>query len=364
MRTRFAVTALSAALVVALAACSKQEQNAPMADRADATAAAEAAAAAPAAPAADAAAVPPAAEKRAGMPEAAMAVARDESEHAGGANDAGTIETDTRVDPSQLTSSANSYRDAQRKFIRTAKSEFRVKDVYSSAMAIEDAAAEQGGFVINNHINAQTDDVRRVAAGDGKLVELAEYTMRGTMTVRVPSDRTQAFLRAIAAQMEFLDDRDFQANDVQLQILRQQLAWQRQQVVQQSLGQVAADDGRTDRRADVVVQRGEAIEQRDESLLQQKDFEDKVEFSTIELSLYQLPKVRRTEMTDVDALFRQNRAGFFPRLGESLMVGWNGVLDLVVALSAIWPLLLAGAAGLWAWRRWSAKHPRRTPPEL
>ena len=355
MRTRFVVTALSAALVVALAACNKQEQAAPAAERAEAVAAAEAAAASPSAPAADAAA---GVANRAAMPEQAkMAEAADEAEDA-------TVETDAHVDASQLTSSANTYRDAQRKFIRTAKSEFRVKDVYGSAMAIEDAAAEQGGFVIANHISAQTDDVRRIAAGDGKLVELAEYTTRGTMTVRVPSDRTQAFLRAIAAQMEFLDDRDFQANDVQLQILRQQLAWQRQQLVQQSLGQVAADSGRTDRRADAVVQRGDAIAQRDEALLQQKEFEDKVDFSTIELSLYQLPKVRRTEMVDAEALFRQNRAGFFPRLGESLLVGWNGVLDLVVALSTIWPLLLAGAAGLWAWRRWSAKRPRSAPPEV
>ena len=352
MRTRYVVTALSAALVVALAACNKQEQAAPAADRAEAVAAAEAAASSPAAPAADAAAAPGTAEA------AKIATATDAD---GGADNA--VETDTHADASQLTSSANSYRDAQRKFIRTAKSEFRVKDVYGSAMAIEDAAAEQGGFVIANHINAQTDDVRRVAVGGGKLVELAEYTVRGTMTVRVPSDRTQAFLRAIATQMEFLDDRDFQANDVQLQILRQQLAWQRQQVVQQSLGQVAADSGRTDRRADVVVQRGDAIAQRDEAQLQQKEFEDKVEYSTIDLSLYQLPKVRRTEMVDADALFRQNRAGFFPRLGESLMIGWNGVLDLVVALSTIWPLLLAGIAGLWVWRRRSATRPRQTPPE-
>lgn len=364
MRTRFAVTALSAALAVALAACSKQEQAAPSMDRAEAAEAAEAAAAAPAAPAAESPAA--AAESlsgggapRAAMPEQAKVAAASDADASADSD----VETGTRVDASQLVSSANTYRDAQRKFIRTAKSEFRVKDVYGSAMAIEDAAAEQGGFVVANHISAQTDDVRRIAAGDGKLVELAEYTTRGTMTVRVPSDRTQAFLRAIAAQMEFLDDRDFQANDVQLQILRQQLAWQRQQIVQQSLGQIAADGGRTDRRADAVVQRGDAIAQRDEAQLQQKEFEDKVDFSTIELSLYQLPKVRRTEMVDAEALFRQNRAGFFARFGASLRVGWDGVLDLVVALTTLWPLLLAGAAGLWAWRRWSASRPRPTSPE-
>ena len=123
----------------------------------------------------------------------------------------------------QLTSSAATYTDAQRKFIRTAQAKFRVKDVYQSALAIEDAVAAQGGFVTKNDIDTNIDAIRKRSLGNGQLVELAEYTVRGELTVRVPSDKTQAFLRSIIGQMEFLDTRSFAATDAQFALLREQL---------------------------------------------------------------------------------------------------------------------------------------------
>ena len=101
--------------------------------------------------------------------------------------------------------------------------------------------------------------------GDGKLLELAEYTVRGRLTVRVPSANTQAFLRAIVGQMAFLDRRNFDAMDAQFQLLRQQLAYQRSQEAQQDLGQAAQQDGRIDRKADVIQARSDAKSARDEA---------------------------------------------------------------------------------------------------
>jgi len=105
----------------------------------------------------------------------------------------------------QLTSAANTVPDGQRQFIRTAHAEFRVRDVYRSALAIEDIVAANGGFVVSNDITTQTGNTQRRARGDGKLVELAEFTTRGALVVRVPSAKTQAFLLAIAGQVDFLD---------------------------------------------------------------------------------------------------------------------------------------------------------------
>ena len=107
------------------------------------------------------------------------------------------------VGPEQLASSAATFTDAQRKFIRSARAEFEVMNVYTTALAIEDEVATQGGFVVGNDIKAETQDVRRRSIGGGKLLELTEYTLHGELTVRVPSEKTQSFLRAIAGKMEF-----------------------------------------------------------------------------------------------------------------------------------------------------------------
>lgn len=211
--------------------------------------------------------------------------------------------------------------------------------------------AAQGGFVVKNAISAQTGAVQRRPMGEGMLLELAEYTVRGQLTVRVPSDKTQAFLRTIVNQMEFLDRRDFDAMDAQFQLLRQQLAYQRAQEAQQNLGQAVQDGGKLGQKADAIAAQTDAKAGRDEALVAQKEFEDRVEFSTINLSIYQSPKIRRTELTDVEAVFEQNSPGFFARLGNSLSVGWHGALNLLVELAKLWPLWLIAIAGVAAYRK-------------
>lgn len=302
------------ALGATLLACAKQES---------ASQASMEAASAPAAPA------PP--------PQARLSAA-------GGA-DAGVQREEPATDASRLASSAATYTDAQRKFIRTAQANFRVKDVYEAALAIEDAVAAQGGFVTGNEITADVQNTTRQSIGGGKLVELAEYTVRGELTVRVPSDKTQPFLRSIAKDMEFLDRRNFAAADAQFELLRQQLAYQRNQEAQQELGQAKDEGGKLGQKAEVITARNDAKSGRDEALIAQKEFEDRVEFATLNLSLYQLPKLRRTEMTDMEAAVRDSGPGFFSRLGDSLRAGWFVLLEVGLVLAGLWPLWLALAVG-------------------
>ena len=262
------------------------------------------------------------------------------------------------VDPSQVASDVATQVDPQRRFIRTAQAQFQVKDVYRTALAIEDEVASQGGFVVDNEISSQVQRVLSRPLAPGKRLELTEYSLQGQLTVRVPSERTQAFLRAVAAHMQFLDRRSFSARAAQFDLLRQQLASQRAQDEQRELGDAVQAGGKLADRTDAIQSRGAARATRDEALIAQKEFEDRVAFSTITLSLRQDAQVRRAERVDVDAVFRDNGPGFFSRLGESLSVGWRAALDIVIALAALWPLwLMVVAAGL-AWRRWRKTHPR------
>ena len=276
------------------------------------------------------------------MAEASMEAASDQAAPAAApvdmAGEAKLVDSSSSPTQGQLTSSAATYSDAQRKFIRTAQARFRVKDVYQSALAIEDAVAAQGGFVVKNDISTQIDDIRRRSLGNGQLVELAEYSVRGDLTVRVPSDKAQVFLRSIIGQMEFLDGRSFAAADAQFALLREQLAYQRNQEAQQELGEANEEGGKLGQKAAVISARTDARSGRDEALIAQKEFEDRVAFATLDLSLYQLPKLRRTEMADMEAAVRDNSPGFFTRLGKSLSVGWYGVLEFCLQLVKLWPL--------------------------
>lgn len=262
----------------------------------------------------------------------------------------------------QMGSSAATYSDAERKFIRTAKARFAVNDVYASALGIEDAVASHGGFVVSNGIVTENINTTTHPISGGKLLDLKEYAVKGNLTVRVPSARTQEFLRAIVNHIVFLDSRHFAARDAQLDLLRQQLEAMRNQETQSELGDAAADGGKLAPRVDAINARNQTKAARDEAILARRTFEDQVAFSTIDLELYQPSRVLKTERVDVDAVVRAHQPGFFPRLAENLKSGWDGVLEVVLLLFYVWPLTLAGAViGILVWRARRRKV-KPTPP--
>jgi hypothetical protein len=240
----------------------------------------------------------------------------------------------------QMGSSAATYTDSERKFIRTANARFRVKDVYVSALGIEDIVAAHGGFVVKNDITAVKQSAQSHPIGNGKLMELSEYAVQGNLIVRVPSARTQEFLRAIVGHVEFLDERSFSAHDAQFDLLRRQLEMMRGQDTQTDLGDAVKDGGKLSHKVDAINARNAAKEARDEALLAKKEFEDKVAFSTIGLQLYQPTKVAQSERVDIDSVYRQARPGFFSRMGEELRSGWEGLQSFTLALIGIWPAIL------------------------
>ncbi|MEO8002503.1 MAG: DUF4349 domain-containing protein [Arenimonas sp.] len=327
---------LSATLLIVLASCSKSDQSS----------------------AADA----PATEATAYADKAAGAAANDaaasmspESVRERSVGELSKDMSEEKVTAEQMTSSAASYVDGERKFVRTANASFRVKDVYQSAITIENIVSNLEGFVVANQINSNIDRVNRYPIGDTKLIELAEYSVRGNLTVRVPSNKTQEFLRALVAQIDFLDQRNFDARDVQFDLLRKQLEFLRNQEAQRQLGTLSTEPGKISDRAAVISGQNDAKANRDEAVVVQKEVEDRVAFSTISLSIYQLSKVRKTEIDDVDAIAKAIRPGFFSRLFSSISVGWYGLLDIVINLFAVWPLWLVIGLVLFAIRRFGKK---------
>lgn len=330
------LTAAGLALLLTVAACSKKESVTP----------------APAPLAREEAAAAPEMKATGRIGEVAAAPAAPPS-----ADSAASSVTNTTVEQ-QMGSSAATYTDGERKFIRTANANFAVKDVYVAALGIEDTVAGHGGFVVDSSIGASIEQVKRYPAGDGKLIELKEVNVVGELTVRVPSDRTQEFLRAIVKHIVVLDARTFSARDAQFDLLRRQLEMARNQEAQRDLGDAIDQGGRLRHRADVIGQRNMTKAARDEALLAQKVFEDQIAFSTISLTLSQPTGVQRSEVVDLESAYRHHRPGFFTRLGESMHGGWDGFLDTLVWLARAWPFLIGAgliAAGLWRIRRRTRK---------
>lgn len=322
MACKWTQAVMTLAIGAILAGCARSPSARPASDAAEAQVAESSASAAPAAPAA-------ALDERAdGYAAGADAVSAE-------------VGKPTTTLATKLASSALTYADGQHRFVRTASARFRVRDTYAAALAIEDLVAQQQGFVTGNQIHARVLDTRTRSIAHARRLELSEYIVEGSLTVRVPSERTQALLSALASQVEFLDARSVEANDVQFDLLSQTLARQREEQAQQELGAATARTGRADHIAEVIASRNQARASRDEALVEQRRIEDRIAFSTLTLSLYQPAMLRQTELPDIQAALREKAPPFRWRLAQSLRGGWEGLQALSLQLATLWPLWLA-----------------------
>jgi hypothetical protein len=264
----------------------------------------------------------------------------------------GGVERAGQVDPDALGSAAITQDVGTRRFIRTVNVDFQVPDVQRAVHRIEDLAARHGGFVTRSDVASDVQSTRRHPLGDGRLVELSVYVRSAQLQVRVPSTQAQAFVRLLAAEMDFLDRREYRAVDAQFELLRQELARARAAAAQRQLAQAAQRGGRTADGVMAIEAAADAALARDEALLAQKTFEDQVAFATIDLSMHQPERVRRSERPDVAAIVDREGPGFFRRAGAALSAGWSGLLEVALALLTLWPLWLGLGVVVIAWRAW------------
>lgn len=266
------------------------------------------------------------------------------------------------VSPGDMQSSVGTSSDPARRFVVTANVRFQVKDVYQTALSIEDAAAAEGGFTVSNEIRQQAGTERVQSMSGGRLLKISEYTPVAELVVRVPAARTQAFLRGLASRMEFMDQRDLRAVDVQFDELRQRMAAQRASQTQAKVDDAATgDDAKPGDKLDAARAGHRLAMSADEAELRRRELEDRVAFSTITLNFYQPPQLRQQTLPDTQTAMRDAGPGFWPRIGQALGSGWRGLLEVLVVIAHAWPLWLVIAVALVLARRVSWRRRRGAP---
>lgn len=258
--------------------------------------------------------------------------------------------------PAARLDSAALVDDGSHRFIRTADVQLRVRDVYRTALVLEDRTVASGGYVAHNEIGEEIERVETRPNGDGRLVELTTYRVRGTLTLRIPGEALQGFLRSLADQSEVLEHRRFEARDAQLDLLRQQLARRRHQGTTAQLDRQSARPGNRADATDAALVRNASQTAYDEALLAQKEFEDRIKLATVTIALHQTPQVRRNERMDVEAVARAQGPDFTTRVSHAMATGWRLLLSALVVMAGLWPvwvLLAAAIAARGLWRRHS-----------
>lgn len=253
---------------------------------------------------------------------------------------------------SQTTTQHEQAHLKDKRFIINVNVHFHVADVVKTANTLESLTLNTGGYLQKVHIFNDDTDTHRYPIGDGNIKMLTQFVRQGQMVVRIPKERVGEFLKGVQEQMVFLNNQEYTAKDVALDLQREQLHAQIEAQRQADLARLnpTKTDDLVDKSAhiDAISQSKyhQALAKLDRQVLIEQ-----VAFSTISLNFYQNPQIFEQIAPNTDAyVAKDNRANFGHKFIQSLYAGWGYFLEFVLWLVSLWALVLGLGVGVFLWR--------------
>ncbi len=128
--------------------------------------------------------------------------------------------------PDVLLSEQNNPAEKNRPMVKTATINFEVKDVYQSALQLEQLAAQFAGFVEQKDIQKTVEDQFSRSNTHGTQTIFMKIRPHASMLVRIPNDQTQRFINTLPQFMLFLNEQRYEAKRLQLKLLQEKLTQQ------------------------------------------------------------------------------------------------------------------------------------------
>jgi len=242
-------------------------------------------------------------------------------------------------------SAAVENKDSKRKFVRTAELKFKVKDVIESTYRIEAITIKQGGFVTYTNLTSTINSTETNKISRDSLLETTRYTVINNMTIRVPNTELDTTLKLISREIDYLDYRIIKAEDVSLDILSNELKQKRTEETNERITKAIDNRGK---KLDESIRGEELLSDKkaesDEAMISNLKIEDKINYSTIEINLYQRESIKN-EILSENKQIEYYEPNIFIKIKESLIIGWEIIEEIIVFLFKIWSLLLLGLIG-------------------
>ncbi len=246
-------------------------------------------------------------------------------------------------------------KDSTHQFIRTAELKFKVKSVIKSTYAIEDITNHQGGFVTYTNLSSNIDNVATTAVSADSSLETTYYTVSNSITLRVPNTRLDTTLKEISQNIDYLDYRIIKADDVALQIFSNKLTQKRSAKNEERL--TSAIDSRGKKLTETTLAEEVLLskqEQADNAKINNLSLADQINFSTINLNIYQRQTIKR-ELIANDKNIEAFEPGFGREILEALKFGWDILATFIVFLVKLWGLFLFGIVVYFIYRKYVHK---------
>lgn len=233
-------------------------------------------------------------------------------------------------------------KDSTRKFIRTADLRFKVKSVVKSTYDIEDITARVGGFVTSSNLISDEYSKETKEISLDSSVIITRFVVTNSITIRVPNTKLDTTLKQISRNIVYLNSRVIKADDVALQLLSNSLTINRSTKNEKRLKEAIENRGQklneTTSAEELLLNKQE---QADNARISNLSLKDQINFSTINLTIYQNEGVIYEKIAS-EKNTSQYKPSFGFRILDSLMNGWVIFEEIVIFLFNLWGLVLLG----------------------
>jgi len=230
--------------------------------------------------------------------------------------------------------------DTSRKMIRTADIKFKVKDVINATYNIENIVVKHDGFVENTNLTSQIDNTQETCIKEDSALVTIYYSVINTFVLRVPNTKLDTVLKEIAQFVDFMDYRIINAKDVTLDLLSKRL--EKNRLERYDSRMMNAIDNKGKRLNDVTDAEDNLLQkqrQADEAKLANLQILDRIQFSTITLSLYQNQSIKY-ETIAKEKKIKSYSTPFGIRFVDAMKFGWTIIKEIFLFLVNLWAIIL------------------------
>ncbi|HOY31839.1 MAG TPA: DUF4349 domain-containing protein [Bacteroidales bacterium] len=229
--------------------------------------------------------------------------------------------------------------NSSRKLIKTANLNFKVKNVEDATQQIERITKRFGGFILSSSIKNNVYSYDEYRVGRDSMMVVGVNKIENNITLRVPEFVLDSALFYIGKIWVKLDERTINAQDVTIQILANEL---RAQLYQKTATKINSAADNNQKKLNDVVNAEETAANYLENTINKKienlELQDKIDFSTVTLFIYQDKILYREMIANVDT--EQYAQSFGGGLVDSLTFGWKIFKAFLLFLVKCWSLIL------------------------
>jgi hypothetical protein len=240
---------------------------------------------------------------------------------------------------------ANLDSQKDRKFVRTADTRCQVKSVPKATRNLEELTTKYKGFMTNGHFQSQIVNEFTKPATLDSLLNVKIVRVIQDLTIRVPNMAFDSLLRDIQKLSDFVDYRIIRANDVQLQLLAKTMFIDRFKNYDNNYNKMYGSN--------TVYGQDHLLNnqtQNDQKHIDKLRLEDEVNYSTIQINLYQKEYAYQQMVINLDKIIY--KPSIFVHIQEAFydsLEFLQNILLFVIKTWFVWSVLIFG---VFFWRKW------------